>query len=47
MLKNSKRIDLVNIERDKSFRILADVKIDGKDVADFEPEVRWLCHFVN
>ena len=34
MLKNGKRIDLVNIERDKYFRILADVKIDGKDVAD-------------
>lgn len=34
MLKNAKRIDLVNVERDKYFRVLADVKIDGKDVAE-------------
>ncbi len=32
LLKNAKRIDLVNIERDKYFRILADVQFDGKDL---------------
>lgn len=33
-LKNAKRIDLTNIERDKYFRILADVIIDGKPLKD-------------
>ena len=32
-LKNAKRIDLVNIERDKYFRILADVVIDGQSLS--------------
>lgn len=32
-LKRAKRIDLENIGKDKYFRILADVKIDGKDAA--------------
>ena len=35
LLKNAKRIDLVNIEKDKYFRILADVNIDGKNLSDF------------
>lgn len=34
LLKNSKRIDLVNVERDKYFRILADVEVDGKSLKD-------------
>lgn len=32
LLKNGKRIDLENIDKDKYFRILADVKVDGKDL---------------
>ena len=32
MLKNAKRIDLLNVEKDKYFRLLADVSIDGKDL---------------
>jgi micrococcal nuclease len=32
LLKNAQRIDLVNVDRDKYFRILADVNIDGKDL---------------
>lgn len=32
-LKNAKRIDLENVGRDKYFRILADVRVDGKDLA--------------
>ncbi len=34
LLKNAKRIDLQNIQRDKYFRILADVIVDGKSVKD-------------
>lgn len=34
MLKNAKRIDLENLGRDKYFRILADVKIDGKSLSE-------------
>ncbi len=33
LLKRAKRIDLTNIDRDKYFRILAEVKIDGQDLA--------------
>ena len=32
LLKRAKRIDLYNVERDKYFRILADVEIDGQDL---------------
>lgn len=32
LLKNAKRIDLVNVKKDKYFRILADVVVDGRDV---------------
>ncbi len=32
IMKKAKRIDLKNIERDKYFRILADVEYDGKDL---------------
>jgi endonuclease YncB( thermonuclease family) len=34
ILKNAKRIDLVNVERDKYFRILADVEVDGRSLKD-------------
>lgn len=34
LLKSSKRIDLVNVQRDKYFRILADVEVDGKSLKD-------------
>ncbi len=34
LLKKAKRIDLVNVGRDKYFRILADVKIDGQDLSE-------------
>lgn len=34
VLKNGKRIDLLNIEKDKYFRILADVVVDGKSLKD-------------
>lgn len=33
LLKNAKQIDLENVQRDKYFRILADVKVDGKSVS--------------
>lgn len=33
-LKNAKRIDLKNVDKDKYFRILADVFIDGKPLID-------------
>lgn len=33
LLKQAKRIDLDNVERDKYFRILADVKVDGKSIS--------------
>jgi micrococcal nuclease len=32
LLKNAKRIDLVNVDKDKYFRLLADVRIDGIDL---------------
>lgn len=34
LLKNARRIDLVNVARDKYFRILADVQADGVDLKD-------------
>lgn len=34
LLKNAKRIDLENADRDKYFRILADVFVDGKNLKD-------------
>lgn len=34
ILSNAKRIDLINIEKDKYFRILADVRVDGKSLKD-------------
>lgn len=34
LLKNAARIDLINVERDKYFRILADVIYDGKNLKD-------------
>ncbi len=34
VLKTAQRIDLLNIERDKYFRILADVHFDGKDLKE-------------
>ena len=34
LLKNAKRIDLINIGRDKYFRVLADVLYDGKNLAE-------------
>lgn len=33
LLKDAKRIDLINVQRDKYFRILADVHVDGKSIA--------------
>jgi endonuclease YncB( thermonuclease family) len=33
-LKNAKRIDLKNIDRDKYFRILADVIVDGQSLSE-------------
>lgn len=35
LLKRGQRIDLVNIDKDKYFRILADVYIDGADLKDY------------
>ncbi len=35
LLINAKRIDLENVEKDKYFRILADVKIDGKNLSEY------------
>lgn len=34
LLEKANQIDLVNVDRDKYFRILADVLVDGKSVAD-------------
>lgn len=34
LLRSAKRIDLVDVERDKYFRILADVIVDGRSVRD-------------
>ncbi|NUN06649.1 MAG: thermonuclease family protein [Bdellovibrio sp.] len=33
LLENAKQIDLLNVDRDKYFRILADVQVDGKSIA--------------
>lgn len=33
-LKNAKRIDLQNVDKDKYFRLLADVVVDGRSLAD-------------
>jgi endonuclease YncB( thermonuclease family) len=33
LLKSAKRIDLVNIDRDKYFRILAEVEVDGASLS--------------
>lgn len=35
LLKKAKRIDLENVDKDKYFRILADVKIDGQNLKDY------------
>ncbi len=35
LLKNAKRIDLENIGKDKYFRVLADVVVDGKPLKDY------------
>lgn len=32
VLKSAQRIDLINVEKDKYFRILADVVVDGKNL---------------
>lgn len=34
ILKNAKRIDLVNLDRDKYFRILADVMVDRQSLSE-------------
>ena len=34
LLSHAQRIDLENVARDKYFRILADVRVDGKSVAE-------------
>lgn len=34
LLKNAKRIDLENVQKDKYFRILADVRVDGVLIKD-------------
>lgn len=34
VLQNAKRIDLVHVEKDKYFRILADVMVDGVNLKD-------------
>ncbi|PIR21908.1 MAG: nuclease [Deltaproteobacteria bacterium CG11_big_fil_rev_8_21_14_0_20_45_16] len=34
LLKHAKRIDLLNIDRDKYFRISADVSVDGKLISE-------------
>jgi len=33
-LKSARRIDLLNVERDKYFRILADVMVDGRSISE-------------
>jgi endonuclease YncB( thermonuclease family) len=35
LLKNAKRIDLINIQRGKYFRVVADVMIDGKSLSAY------------
>ena len=34
VLANARRIDLKNVQRDKYFRVLADVRVDGKSLSD-------------
>lgn len=34
LTKNAKHVELTNIERDKYFRVLADVLVDGKSIKD-------------
>jgi endonuclease YncB( thermonuclease family) len=34
LMRNAKRIDLENVDKDKYFRILADVKVDGRYIKD-------------
>ncbi len=34
LLKNAKRIDLENVQRDKYFRVLADIKYDQKSLSE-------------
>lgn len=34
LLSGAKQVDLVNIDRDKYFRVLADVMVDGKSLKD-------------
>jgi len=34
LLTNAKRVDLINVNRDKYFRVLADVYVDGKSIKD-------------
>lgn len=34
LLKNAKQIDLMNVRRDKYFRVLADVIVDGRSIKD-------------
>lgn len=35
MLKQAKRIDLIKVQRDKYFRILADIQIDGQSLSHY------------
>lgn len=35
LMKQAKRIDLVDVKRDKYFRILADIKFDGKSLGQY------------
>ncbi|OQW48523.1 MAG: hypothetical protein A4S09_04920 [Proteobacteria bacterium SG_bin7] len=34
MVRNAKRVDLLSVDRDKYFRLLANVKVDGKDLKE-------------
>lgn len=43
LLKKAQKIDLVNVKRDKYFRILAEVMIDGKSLGSYLKE----SHMVN
>ena len=44
LLKNAKRIDLENIQRGKFFRIIADIKIDGKSLTRYLLKTDWPIH---
>lgn len=35
LLKNAKRIDLINLERGKYFRLVAEVMVDGKSLSEY------------